>query len=126
MEVASSKKILIVEDDTFMLELLAAELKKTGFEIMIAETGNEAVKKFKESKPDLILLDILLPDKNGLDALREIRREPEGRDAKVLVLSNFSDTPHIEEAKRLGVIDYLVKAQHVPQEIVERIKKIIA
>ena len=117
------KKILIVEDDTFILELLVAELQRDGFEVQTALTGTDAIVKFKEMRPDLILLDILLPDKNGFDALREIRREPEGREVKVMVLSNFSDTPHIEEAQRLGVIEDLVKAQYVPQEIAEKIKK---
>jgi two-component system phosphate regulon response regulator PhoB/two-component system alkaline phosphatase synthesis response regulator PhoP len=125
-ETAAQKiKILLVEDDEFMVDLLAHELGKNGFEVTLAKTGAEAVSKFKESAPDLILLDILLPDKNGFDVLREIRRLPEGVGASVVILSNLSETNYREEAERLGAIDYLVKANFSLGEIIERIKQAI-
>ncbi len=94
-------KILLVEDDVFMVDLLAREFKGAGFEVLVAKTGSEGVEKFREAKPDLILLDIMLPGLNGFDALRQIRREEKGPTTKVIVLSNLGDVSDKEEAKRL-------------------------
>lgn len=126
MAEARKTKILVVEDDLFMVDLLTRELKKSGFEIAVAKTGREGVEMFSEVKPDLILLDIILPDLNGFDALREIRRIPEGHEAKVVILSNLGDESDKEEGKRLGALDYLVKANFSLPEIVERVRAALA
>lgn len=115
-------KVLLVEDDIFMIDLLSGEFANAGFEVAIAKNGVEAIGKYKESKPDLILLDLLLPDQNGFDTLRQIRREEEGAATKVIVLSNLSESADIEESKRLGVVDYLVKANTALPDIVARSK----
>lgn len=119
-------KILVVEDDVFMVDLLVHELKKAGFEIIVANTGREGVQKYQESKPDLVLLDIILPDLNGLDALREIRRGKDGDKAKVVILSNLGTDVDKEQAKRLGALDYLVKANFSLEEILERIRAVLS
>lgn len=119
------KKILLIEDDVFMVELLAHEFGQEEFELVIAKTGSEGVEKFKSEKPDLILLDILLPDFNGFEALRQIRREPGGPETKVVVLSNIGEANDIEEAKRLGSDDYLIKANASLPEIVERARAVL-
>lgn len=118
-------KILLIEDDLFMIDLLIKELNIFKYDIEIAKTGTEGVEKFRSFKPDLILLDIILPDLNGLEALRQIRREPEGRETKVLVLSNISETMDIEEAKRLGVVGYMVKANFSLTEIINKIRQVL-
>ena len=116
------QKVLLIEDDLFMGDLMIQALQKAGFEVAVAKTGTEGVEKFKEAIPDIILLDIILPDQNGFDALRQIRRLPGGAEAKVLILSNLAREPQFEEAKRLGVIDYLVKANFSLEEIIARIR----
>lgn len=118
-------KILLIEDDLFMIDLLVKELNVFKYDIEIAKTGAEGVEKFRSFKPDLILLDIILPDLNGLEALRQIRREAEGHETKVLVLSNISETTDIEEAKRLGVVGYIVKANFSLTEIINKIRQIL-
>ncbi len=118
-------KILIVEDDTFMVDLLSKELATFGYRIEIAKNGLEGVDKFHSFKPNLILLDILLPDQNGFDVLRQIRREPAGYETKVLVLSNLDKRSDLEEAKRLNATDYLVKANFSLSEIVARIRGVL-
>lgn len=122
---SKAAKILVVEDDVFMVDLLEHELKKTGFEVVVARTGKEGVEKFRESKPDLILLDIILPDLNGLDVLREIRSGEDGVKARVVILSNLGTEADKGEAKRLGALDYLVKANFSLGEIVERIRAVL-
>lgn len=116
---------MLIEDDLFMIELLANELTNAGFEPVSFKLGKEAIEKFEESRPDIILLDLLLPDQNGLETLRAIRRLPGGAHTKVIVLSNIAEGLDKEEAKRLGVIDYLVKANHSLPEIIDRVKKVL-
>lgn len=108
-----------------MVDILSAECARVGFEVLVAKTGAEAVKKFKEFKPDLMLLDLLLPDEKGFDALRKIRREEGGVQTRVIVLSNLSESTDIEEAKRLGVVEYLIKANTSLLDIIEKIKSVL-
>lgn len=123
-EQPSKAKILIVEDDTFMVDLLGKELASFSYQVEVAKNGLEGVDKFLNFKPKLILLDILLPDQNGFDVLRQIRRHPDGREVKVMILSNLDSEPDKEEAKRLGVVDYLVKANFSLTDIVARIRSV--
>lgn len=125
-EGTQKKKILLVEDDVFMSELLGKALERAGFELVSAKSGGEGVKKFQEAKPDVVLLDLILPDENGFEALRQIRRAPGGPEAKVLVLSNLARESQMEEAKRLGVVDYLVKANFSLDEILAKINETLA
>ena len=125
MVVESPKKkiILLIEDDVFMGQLLGQALERAGFALIAAHSGAEGVTKFREAKPDLILLDLILPDQNGFEALRQIRRLPGGVDAKVLVLSNLARESQFEEAKRLGVVDYLVKVNFSLDEVLAKIRE---
>ena len=105
-----------------MSDLLTQALTRAGFEVANAKTGSEGVSKFQEWHPDLILLDLILPDQNGFEVLRQIRRMPGGPEVKVIVLSNLSRETQGEEAHRLGALDYLVKSNFSLDEIVEKIK----
>ncbi|OHA00491.1 MAG: hypothetical protein A3C07_01395 [Candidatus Sungbacteria bacterium RIFCSPHIGHO2_02_FULL_47_11] len=116
-------KVLVVEDDVFMADLMMQELSNAGFEPVVARTGKEGFEKFVETKPDITLMDLLLPDQKGFDVVRQIRRQPNGVKAKIIILSNLSDETDTEEGKRLAVVDYLVKANTSLPEIVEHIKK---
>lgn len=117
----NQKTILIIEDDVFMAELLVQELTGAGFKVLVAKNGKDGFSKFKEESPDLIVLDVLLPDQRGFEVLRQIRREG-GADAKVIILSNLSEEHDKEEARRLGVVDYLVKANTSLPEIIDKIR----
>lgn len=117
--------ILLIEDDVFMVELLAHEFQRAQMNLIVAPTGADGVEKFKSEKPDLILLDILLPDFNGFEALRRIRREPGGPEVKVIVLSNIGEANDREEAKRLGVTDYMIKADSSLPEIAKRVETVL-
>lgn len=123
---APKKKILLVEDDVFMVDLLTKELQQGGFDVVVAHTGTEGVQKFKEVKPDLVLLDLFLPDLNGFEVLRQIRQDEVGYTTKVVILSNASEEQNIKEAQRLGVVDYLVKANFSLPEIVEKIRGVVS
>ena len=120
------KKILLVEDDVFMIELFAKAAQDAGFAIENSQTGNDAIQKVSSMNPDLIVLDIMLPDMNGFEILRQIRRQPEGPSRKVFILSNLSEARDIDEAKRLGALEYMVKANTALTEIMEKIQAALA
>lgn len=117
--------VLIIEDDVFMGDLLFRALGRAGFEVVLAKTGGEGIEKFQETKPQVILLDLLLPDENGLETLRKIRRSEGGPAVKVIVLSNLSRESNFEEARRLGALDYLVKVNFSLDEIVAKVRSVL-
>ena len=121
-EEVKKSKILLIEDDAFMSDLLTTALMHAGFDVENAKTGGDGVRLFQEWHPDLILLDLILPDQNGFEALRQIRRMSGGPETKVIVLSNLSKETQGEEAARLGALDYLVKSNFALDEIIAKIR----
>jgi DNA-binding response OmpR family regulator len=120
-----AKKIIIVEDDPYILDIYVTKLEEAGFSVDIAENGKKALKKVKEEKPDLLLLDIMLPDIDGWKLFEKITSEPHLEDLKVIVLSNLDQRAPRERSLRLGVIKHFIKSNYTPSEIVEEIKKIL-
>ncbi len=120
-----AKKILIIEDDKFLRELIAKKLAKDGYEISEAVDGEEGVKKTKETKPDLILLDLILPEMDGFEVLSKIKEDPVSSSIPVIILSNLGQKEDIEKGLKMGATDYLIKAHFTPGEIVEKIRNII-
>jgi two-component system, chemotaxis family, chemotaxis protein CheY len=97
-------KILIAEDSQFMRGVLSDLLKEANHEVVEAENGVEALEKYASQKPDLVLLDIIMPEKDGIDVLKEIDKS-----AKVIVISAVGQEKMVGEAKNLGALDYIVK-----------------
>lgn len=118
------KTILLVEDDSFLIDIYSTKFKEAGFEVSVAEDGEEALKKIQEKKPDLLLLDIVLPRIDGWEILERIKKQ-NLKSFKIVVLSNLDQKDDIEKGMRLGADKYLIKAHLTPSEIVEEIKKIL-
>lgn len=106
-----------------MVTLISEALGKDGFDVVLAGDGEEAVRRFPEVRPDLLLVDILLSKKSGLAALREIRSLPGGVGVPAIILSNLEDPAYIREAEELGVKAYLVKANTQLPEIVAKARE---
>jgi len=119
------KSILLVEDDPLITEIYTTKLKKEGFSVESVAQGQAALKKLKEKKFDLLVLDIVLPQLTGFEILRKIRKDEKLKQLKVLILSNLGQKSDIEMAKELGVSRYLIKAHFTPSEVVEEIKKLL-
>jgi DNA-binding response OmpR family regulator len=119
-------KVLVAEDDVFLSSLLVKALQVEQFEAEAAFDGNQAVEKGKSWLPDLMLLDILMPNKDGFEVLEELKKEPATAQIKVLILSNLGAQEDIDRAKKLGILDYLVKANTTPHEVVARIKTLLS
>ena len=120
----NAKTILLIEDDTFLSSLLKARLEKEGFAVIQAFDGEEGIELLKKEKPDLIILDIIMPGMDGLELLETIRKEKLTPDSIVVMLTNESGHDKIEKAKTLGIKGYVVKATSVPSEVVEEVLKI--
>lgn len=119
------KKILLVEDDPFLMDIYATKLKEAGFSVEIAEEGDGALSKIKELRPDLVLLDIVLPHLDGWEIIRQIKSNPETKDLKVIILSNLGQKNEVEKGLKLGAEKYLIKAHYTPTEIVAEIKELL-
>lgn len=117
-----TKTILIIEDDKFLRELIAQKLIKEGYEISEAIDGEEGIKKIQEEKPDLVLLDLILPGIDGFEVLSKMREDPSLAPIPVIILSNLGQKEDVERGLKLGAIDYLIKAHFTPGEIIEKIK----
>ncbi len=120
-----AKKILIVEDDKFLRELISHKLVKEEFDIVEAVDGEEGVKKAAEEKPDLVLLDLILPGIDGFEVLYRMKGSPGTASIPVIILSNLGQKDDVEKGLRLGANDYLIKAHFTPGEIIEKITAIL-
>jgi len=117
-----AKTILIVEDDKFLRELITQKLIKEGYETSEAIDGEEGIKKIKEEKPDLVLLDLILPGIDGFEVLSKMKEDPALAQIPVIILSNLGQKEDVERGLKLGAVDYLIKAHFTPGEIIEKIK----
>jgi DNA-binding response OmpR family regulator len=120
-----AKKILIIEDDKFLRELIAQKIVKEGYDISEAIDGEEGIKKIKEEKPDMVLLDLILPGIDGFEVLSKMKEDPFLAQIPVIILSNLGQKDDIEKGLKLGAADYLIKAHFTPGEIIEKIKTIL-
>jgi DNA-binding response OmpR family regulator len=119
------ENILIIEDDKFLRELISRKLIGEGFKVDEAIDGEEGLSKIKETKPDLVLLDLILPGLDGFEVLERLKDNPSTASVPVLVLSNLGQKDEIERGLSLGAVDFLVKAHFTPEEIVAKMKEIL-
>ncbi|PJB09085.1 response regulator [bacterium (Candidatus Gribaldobacteria) CG_4_9_14_3_um_filter_36_15] len=117
------QKILIIEDDKFLRELIVRKLSQENFDVVEAIDGEDGIKKVKETIPDLLLLDLILPGIDGFEVLSKIKEEPATASIPVIILSNLGQREDIERGLKLGAVDYLVKAHFTPNEIIEKVKE---
>jgi DNA-binding response OmpR family regulator len=122
---SKSKSILLVEDDEFLAELYATKLNLEGFEVSLAVDGEKGLKMAKEVKPDLILLDIILPKMDGCEVLKAIKQDKTIEKIPVILLTNLSQKDEVKKGLDLGATDYLIKAHFMPSEVVKKIKQTI-
>lgn len=118
-----SKKILVVEDEHLLRRLLVQSLKEGNFEVIEAIDGEEGIVKAKEERPDLILLDLILPGISGYEVLLRMKKDPLLEKIPVIVLSNLGQEEEIERAKRLGAKDFMIKAHFTLSQIKEKIEE---
>ncbi len=122
---SENKKILIVEDDEFLRSLTVKRLESDGYAVSVAVDGESAVAAVSDEKPDLILLDLLLPGLNGFQVLEKIKGVDELKNIPVIVFSNLGQKEDIEKAKELGADDFLIKANFTLDDVIEKVHSYI-
>lgn len=118
--------VLVVEDDKFYSNIYKVKLAKEGIDARLAVDGNEALKFAREKKPDLVLLDLIMPGKDGFETLQEFKADPELKDIRVIILSNLSQDEDVKRVMSAGAFDYIVKANISLQDMVEKVKKYLS
>ncbi len=118
-----AKKILIIEDEELMYSLLQKKLTAVGYDVSISKDGEEGLEKMKEEKPDLILLDIVMPKKGGFEVMEEMQKDETLRNIPIVIISNSGQPVELNKAKELGAKDWLIKTEFDPQEVIEKVKK---
>ncbi len=116
-------KILIVEDEEFLVQALKDNLQAEHCVVDAAANGEDALERIRQNRPDLILLDLLMPKKDGFYVLEEIKKNPAWKLIPIIVLSNLGGDADIKRALEMGADDYFVKSQHPIEEVVEKIKE---
>ena len=116
-------KVLMIEDDKFLRKIYKNKLSKSGFEFVEAINGIEGLNKVLSEKPDLVLLDLILPRKNGFDVLIEMKRNRATKKIPVIILSNLGQESDIQRGLSLGAQDYLVKTDISLSEVVNKVKE---
>lgn len=114
--------VLVVEDDKFLRDLIVQKLKREGFPVAEAVTGNEALRLAKEIQPAVVLLDLILPGLDGFEILKRLKEDPATSSFPVIILSNLGQREDVERGLRLGAVDFMIKAHFTPGEIVAKIK----
>lgn len=118
-------KVLVVEDDKFLRGLLSQKLGASGFSVLLAADGREAVDKAKQEKPAVVLLDLMLPVLDGFEVLKNIKADGEIKSVPVIVLSNLGEKDEVQRALELGAVDYLIKAHFTPDEIIAKVREVL-
>jgi two-component system alkaline phosphatase synthesis response regulator PhoP len=115
------KKILIIEDEEIILDLLKKKLNREGYEVLIARDGDEGLMAARGGRPDLILLDMVMPKMGGFEVMEEIGKDPELKKIPIIIISNSGQPVELDKAKELGARDWLIKTEFDPQEVIDKV-----
>jgi len=117
------KKIAIIEDDQAISQMYRMKFENEGYEVETAENGEIGLELIKKMKPDIILLDVMMPVMNGDEMLAKLRNEPWGKDTKVIILTNIGEQELPKDLTSLDVLDVILKAELTPRQVADRVKK---
>ncbi|MDP2930742.1 MAG: response regulator, partial [bacterium] len=116
------KTILIIEDEEIMLDLLQRKISASGYRVLIAGNGEEGLAILRKEKPDLIVMDLLMPKMDGFTMMKEVQRDEDLKKIPLIIVSNSGQPVELDEAKKLGARDWLIKAEFDPQELIDKIR----
>jgi len=120
-------KVLLVEDDPMVVRMYERKLKKDGFKVALAYNGEKGLAALQQDRPDIVLLDIMMPKVSGLDMLKAVKADPQYKDLPIVMLTNLGDRAEdVDRCKAMGAEDYWVKANMTLEQIIEGIKKILS
>lgn len=125
MTAPKDKKILVVDDDPFILDMYVMKFKEQGFQVETATDGATALEKIVTARPDLVLLDVVMPIMDGFDVMRKIKENKTPRIYKVIFLTNFGQKEDVERGMELGADGYIIKAHFTPSEVAAKVKELL-
>lgn len=125
METTGKNKILIIEDDSFISDMYKLKLEAEGFQVEVAQDGQQGLEKLNKNKPDLVLLDVVMPKMDGFAVLGNIKGDPEVQNVPVVLLTNLGQKDSVEKGLKMGALDYVIKAHFTPSEVVEKVRSIL-
>ncbi|XOB40177.1 MAG: response regulator [Candidatus Nealsonbacteria bacterium] len=117
------KKILLIEDEDIMINLLEKKLTQEGYDVTVTKNGEEGLKSMREIKPDIILLDLVMPKMGGFEVMEEMNKDPELKKIPIIIISNSGQPVELGKAKELGAKDWLIKTEFDPQEVLDKVAK---
>jgi DNA-binding response OmpR family regulator len=120
---SGKRKVLLVEDEKMLAEMYSTKFAMEGYEVTKAFDGAEGLVQARKAKPDIILLDIIMPKLDGFAVLKELKADPKLKDVPVVLLTNLGQDDDVTKGKKLGATDYFVKADHTPAEVVGKVKQ---
>jgi len=123
--VETKKKVLLVEDDPMIVDMYKVRLEEEGFEVYVTDKGSEALKIAEKEKPEVVLLDIILPEIDGFAVLQLLKEDTKTKKIPVILLTNLGQESDRQKGMKLGAADYFVKAQFTPASVIAAVKKII-
>lgn len=118
-------KVLIVEDEKMLADMYATKFVMEGFLAVTANDGAEGLTKLKEEKPDMVLLDVIMPKLDGFAVLKKLRDNDDFKKLPVILLTNLGQDEDIKKGQKLGATDYFVKANHTPAEVVNKVRSVL-
>ena len=118
-----AKKILLIEDEEILINLLQRKLTQEGYEVSAARNGEEGIKLMRETMPDIVLLDIVMPKMGGFEVMGMMQKDKELKNIPVIIVSNSGQPVEIDKARKLGAKDWLIKTEFDPQEVVDKVVK---
>ena len=118
-----AKKILIAEDEEILSSLLKKKLTQQGYSVSIAKNGVIALEQMRKEKPDLLLLDVIMPQMGGFEVMEKMQEDPALRGIPIIIVSNSGQPVEIDKAKKLGAKDWIIKTEFDPQEVMDKVKK---
>lgn len=119
-------KVLIIEDEEVLLDILEKKLEKENYKVYSSRNGEDGLKKFEEVKPDIVLLDIIMPKLNGYEVLERIKEKYGRQVPPIIIISNSGQPVEIERAMRLGASDFIIKTQLTPEDVAKKVEKQLA
>lgn len=121
----AKEKILIIEDDRYISKMYQLKLNLEGYDVQVGDNGKIGSDIAKDFLPNVILLDILMPEMDGFETLKVLKSNEKTKSIPVLIMSNLGQEDHIQKGKELGAIGYIVKTQYTPAKVVETIKEVL-
>ena len=117
--------VLIVEDDVFLSQIYQKKFEMEGYKVSTADNGEKGLADANKKKPNIVLLDILLPKMDGFVVLNKLKADPETKDIPVILLTNLGQKEDVDKGLEQGAVDYLIKAHFKPSEVVDKVRKVL-